>query len=307
MAIVGLGIDLVSILDFTAQVDGPGAVFAEILLPGQPHNGIRAGAAAHSGSGRRCCRCCKCRVSTLSLLRWRTGTDSLDAQRLPGHWVIVLSQSETRKRNRSAQPRHRGPRVSVRETRRLLRLAQRRSTSSRRWRNHAGSRCGGGVDGQTGVRGRAESELGEPEGSRRSRQHALKLCAGCARLRAPGQQQRTKSANPRGELVFWLSVATGRVRGGPKPAVPRGGSAGGYGCGRVVTAGNAGGAGTITGLSADVYGPLCSITDLGNAALAITVGSVQRYRPHTYGITFNSSKGPTLDGRRRPDVVAPGE
>lgn len=75
----------------------------------------------------------------------------------------------------------------------------------------------------------------------------------------------------------------------------------------MVTAGNAGGAGTITGLSADVYGPLCSITDLGNAALAITVGSVQRYRPHTYGITFNSSKGPTLDGRRRPDVVAPGE
>ncbi len=49
---------------------------------------------------------------------------SLDAQRLPGQWVIVLSQSETRKHNRSAQPRQRGPRVSVKETRRQLRLAQ---------------------------------------------------------------------------------------------------------------------------------------------------------------------------------------
>jgi subtilisin family serine protease len=34
---------------------------------------------------------------------------------------------------------------------------------------------------------------------------------------------------------------------------------------------------------------------------------VHRYRPHTYGVTFNSSKGPTLDGRSKPDVVAPGE
>lgn len=75
----------------------------------------------------------------------------------------------------------------------------------------------------------------------------------------------------------------------------------------VVSAGNAGAAGTITGMSADVYGQLCTITDPGNAALAITVGSVHRYRPHTYGVTFNSSKGPTLDGRRKPDVVAPGE
>jgi subtilisin family serine protease len=39
----------------------------------------------------------------------------------------------------------------------------------------------------------------------------------------------------------------------------------------------------------------------------MTVGSVHRYRPHTYGVTFNSSKGPTLDGRNKPDVVAPGE
>ena len=56
-----------------------------------------------------------------------------------------------------------------------------------------------------------------------------------------------------------------------------------------------------------MFGQLSTITDPGNAATAITVGSVHRYRPHTYGITFNSSKGPTLDGRMKPDLVAPGE
>jgi len=75
----------------------------------------------------------------------------------------------------------------------------------------------------------------------------------------------------------------------------------------VVSAGNLGAAGTITGQSSDVRGQLSTITDPGNAATAITVGSVHRYRPHTYGITFDSSKGPTLDGRLKPDVVAPGE
>ena len=75
----------------------------------------------------------------------------------------------------------------------------------------------------------------------------------------------------------------------------------------VVSAGNAGAAGTLEGPSGDVYGQLSTITDPGNAATAMTVGSVHRYRPHTYGVTFNSSKGPTLDGRNKPDVVAPGE
>ncbi len=75
----------------------------------------------------------------------------------------------------------------------------------------------------------------------------------------------------------------------------------------VVSAGNQGAGGTVEGPSGDVYGQLSTITDPGNAATAITVGSVHRYRPHTYGITFNSSKGPTLDGRPKPDLVAPGE
>ena len=75
----------------------------------------------------------------------------------------------------------------------------------------------------------------------------------------------------------------------------------------VVSAGNEGAGGTLEGPSGDVYGQLSTITDPGNAATAITVGSVHRYRPHTYGVTFNSSKGPTLDGRLKPDLVAPGE
>jgi subtilisin family serine protease len=75
----------------------------------------------------------------------------------------------------------------------------------------------------------------------------------------------------------------------------------------VVSAGNAGAGGTLEGPSSDVYGQLSTITDPGNAASAITVGSVHRYRPHSYGVTFDSSKGPTLDGRLKPDVVAPGE
>ena len=75
----------------------------------------------------------------------------------------------------------------------------------------------------------------------------------------------------------------------------------------VVSAGNRGAAGTLSGGSDDVRGQLSTITDPGNAAKAITVGSTHRYAPHTYGISYTSSKGPTLDGRLKPDVVAPGE
>jgi len=37
------------------------------------------------------------------------------------------------------------------------------------------------------------------------------------------------------------------------------------------------------------------------------VGSVHKERPHTYGTSFFSSRGPTADGRMKPDCVAPGE
>jgi serine protease AprX len=50
-----------------------------------------------------------------------------------------------------------------------------------------------------------------------------------------------------------------------------------------------------------------SISDPANAEAAISVGSVHKSAPHRYGVSYFSSKGPTADGRRKPDLVAPGE
>jgi subtilisin family serine protease len=50
-----------------------------------------------------------------------------------------------------------------------------------------------------------------------------------------------------------------------------------------------------------------SITDPGNTEAAITVGSTHSYRPYAYGVSYFSSRGPTGDGRAKPDLVAPGE
>lgn len=50
-----------------------------------------------------------------------------------------------------------------------------------------------------------------------------------------------------------------------------------------------------------------SINDPGNADEAITVGATHAESPHTYGISYFSSRGPTADGRVKPDLVAPGE
>lgn len=50
-----------------------------------------------------------------------------------------------------------------------------------------------------------------------------------------------------------------------------------------------------------------SITDPGNADEVITVGSTHRFQPHKYGVSYFSSRGPTGDGRPKPDLVAPGE
>ncbi|MCE1237122.1 MAG: S8 family serine peptidase [Hyphomicrobiales bacterium] len=75
----------------------------------------------------------------------------------------------------------------------------------------------------------------------------------------------------------------------------------------VAAAGNAGwdqeavGAGLGHG-----YG-MISITDPGNADAVITVGSTHRSDPHAYGVSYFSSRGPTGDGRRKPDLLAPGE
>lgn len=50
-----------------------------------------------------------------------------------------------------------------------------------------------------------------------------------------------------------------------------------------------------------------SITDPGNTEAVITVGSTHRIEPHNYGVSYFSSRGPTGDGRAKPDLVAPGE
>jgi len=50
-----------------------------------------------------------------------------------------------------------------------------------------------------------------------------------------------------------------------------------------------------------------SIGDPANLDEAIAVGSVHRDSPHMYGISYFSSRGPTADGRTKPDMVAPGE
>ena len=56
----------------------------------------------------------------------------------------------------------------------------------------------------------------------------------------------------------------------------------------------------------ETYAP-SSITDPGNAEAVITVGATHRSAPHSYGVSFFSSRGPTGDGRAKPDLVAPGE
>jgi subtilisin family serine protease len=74
----------------------------------------------------------------------------------------------------------------------------------------------------------------------------------------------------------------------------------------VISAGNNGSAKAAP--SAKHYvGVAASITEPGHAEKCITVGSTHRDAPHTFGVSWTSSKGPTLDGRNKPDVVAPGE
>ena len=76
----------------------------------------------------------------------------------------------------------------------------------------------------------------------------------------------------------------------------------------VVAAGNSGHVVTfLSPIATTEAGQMLSINDPGNADLAITVGSTHRQSPHTFGISYFSSKGPTSDGRRKPEVVAPGE
>jgi len=76
----------------------------------------------------------------------------------------------------------------------------------------------------------------------------------------------------------------------------------------VVSAGNGGYSSVVTasGVPESRYANM-SITDPGNSDLAVTVGSTHREMPHTYGVSYFSSRGPTGDGRMKPDILAPGE
>lgn len=76
----------------------------------------------------------------------------------------------------------------------------------------------------------------------------------------------------------------------------------------VAAAGNEGQAKYLTGEGRQQDGfRTVAITDPGNADSILTVGSTHRQNPHTYGVSYFSSKGPTGDGRQKPDLVAPGE
>jgi subtilisin family serine protease len=77
----------------------------------------------------------------------------------------------------------------------------------------------------------------------------------------------------------------------------------------VISAGNSG-ANLLSGDAAGEAAPgavMGSISEPAHAADCIAVGSTHRDAPHTFGITWTSAKGPTLDGRTKPDIVAPGE
>jgi subtilisin family serine protease len=75
----------------------------------------------------------------------------------------------------------------------------------------------------------------------------------------------------------------------------------------VIAAGNEGFA-VLRTLDGDIDANIdLSIGDPANLHDAIAVGSVHKDNPHTYGVSYFSSRGPTADGRQKPDVVAPGE
>src|SRR5213596_2074281 len=75
----------------------------------------------------------------------------------------------------------------------------------------------------------------------------------------------------------------------------------------VVAAGNTDYGTLKSTIGATSAGMALTINDPGNSDLAITVGSTHRDMPHVYGVSYFSSKGPTGDGRLKPDLVAPGE
>jgi subtilisin family serine protease len=74
----------------------------------------------------------------------------------------------------------------------------------------------------------------------------------------------------------------------------------------VVAAGNTGHGLVTSEARQSRVGLAQTINDPGNSESAITVGSTTIF-PHQDGVSYFSSKGPTDDGRLKPDLVAPGE
>lgn len=73
----------------------------------------------------------------------------------------------------------------------------------------------------------------------------------------------------------------------------------------VAAAGNTAFTGTTKTLGTDYH--TVSISDPGNTESVLTVGSTHRSDPHRHGVSYFSSRGPTADGRQKPDLIAPGE
>ncbi len=75
----------------------------------------------------------------------------------------------------------------------------------------------------------------------------------------------------------------------------------------VIAAGNEGYT-TLTSEAGDIPANMpLTIGDPANLEEGIAVGSVHKESPHIYGGSYFSSRGPTADGRQKPDVAAPGE
>lgn len=75
----------------------------------------------------------------------------------------------------------------------------------------------------------------------------------------------------------------------------------------VTSAGNSGFDDSRGTMSIGAGFQLISIADPGNAETVITVGATHRTDPHKYGPISRSARGPTADGRHKPDILAPGD
>lgn len=110
-------------------------------------------------------------------------------------------------------------------------------------------------------------------------------------------------------LSFSLRQEVDKFAAGATPVCEEANRLVGSGVAVVAAAGNEGRGGYVSRNGTGVvegYRSI-SITDPGNAEKVITVGATHRDRPHTYGVSYFSSRGPTGDGRAKPDLVAPGE